>query len=155
MRTLLARTLERLGYVVETAEEPSVALPKLRERGDEFALVISDMVMPNTTGAEFAREVAEWKPELPFIFMSGYTEDVVAQSGAAGSFLQKPFTSEAAREHRARGARAIRQALLDQADARDAADLVDRGDACQRDAHAVVADRRHSLAHRGGKISAA
>ena len=94
VRTLLARTLERLGYVVETAEEPAVALPKLRERGDEFALVISDMVMPNTTGAEFARQVAEWKPELPFIFMSGYTEDVVAQSGAAGSFLQKPFTSE-------------------------------------------------------------
>jgi two-component system, cell cycle sensor histidine kinase and response regulator CckA len=94
VRTLLARTLERLGYVVETAEDPSVALPKLRERGDEFALVISDMVMPHTTGAEFARQVAEWKPELPFIFMSGYTEDVVAQSGAAGSFLQKPFTSE-------------------------------------------------------------
>ena len=81
-------------YAVETAENPSVALPTLRERGDEFALVISDMVMPNTTGAEFARQVAGWKPELPFIFMSGYTEDVVAQSGAAGSFLQKPFTSE-------------------------------------------------------------
>jgi CheY-like chemotaxis protein len=89
VRTLLARTLERLGYAVETAEDPTVALPTLRERGDEFALVISDMVMPHTTGAEFAREVAEWKPELPFIFMSGYTEDVVAQSGAAGSFLQK------------------------------------------------------------------
>jgi PAS domain S-box-containing protein len=94
VRTLLARTLERLGYAVETAEDPTVALPTLRERGDEFALVISDMVMPHTTGAEFAREVAEWKPELPFIFMSGYTEDVVAQSGAAGSFLQKPFTAE-------------------------------------------------------------
>ena len=151
VRTLLARTLERLGYVVETAEEPAVALPKLRERGDEFALVISDMVMPNTTGAEFARQVAEWKPELPFIFMSGYTEDVVAQSGAAGSFLQKPFTSELL-------ASTVREALersakpcLDQADARDAADLVDRGDACQRDAHAVVADRCHALAHRGSK----
>ena len=95
VRTLLARTLERLGYTVETAEDPSVAIPMLRERGDEFALVISDMVMPHTTGAEFAREVAHWMPELPFIFMSGYTEDVVPQSGATGSFLQKPFTSEA------------------------------------------------------------
>ena len=95
MRTLLARTLERLGYAVETAEDPSVALPMLRERGDEFALVISDMVMPHTTGAEFARQVADWKPELPFVFMSGYTEDVVPQASATGSFLQKPFTSEA------------------------------------------------------------
>ena len=95
VRTLLARTLERLGYAVETAEDPSVALPMLRERGDEFALVISDMVMPHTTGAEFARQVADWKPELPFVFMSGYTEDVVPQASATGSFLQKPFTSEA------------------------------------------------------------
>ncbi|MDX6438318.1 MAG: hypothetical protein QOF45_901 [Gaiellaceae bacterium] len=104
VRTLLARTLERLGYAVETAEDPSVALPTLRERGDEFALVISDMMMPHTTGAEFAREVAGWKPELPFIFMSGYTEGVVTQSGVTGSFLQKPFTSETL-------ATAVREAL--------------------------------------------
>jgi PAS domain S-box-containing protein len=104
VRTLLARTLERLGYAVETAEDPSLALPTLRERGDEFAVVISDLMMPHTTGAEFAREVAEWKPELPFIFISGYTEDVVTQSGAAGSFLQKPFTSETL-------AAAVREAL--------------------------------------------
>ena len=93
VRTLLARTLARFGYVVESAENPLVALPMLRDRA--FALVISDMVMPHTTGAEFARRVAEWRPDLPFIFMSGYTEDVVARSGAVttGSFLQKPFTS--------------------------------------------------------------
>ena len=97
VRTLLARTLERLGYEVETAVDPSAGLPLLRERGDEFALVISDMMMPHTTGAEFAREVATWKPELPFVFISGYPEDVSARSGdfAATSFLQKPFTSEA------------------------------------------------------------
>jgi two-component system, cell cycle sensor histidine kinase and response regulator CckA len=97
VRKLLARTLERLGYAVETAQDPTFALPTLRERGDEFALVISDMVMPQMTGVEFAREVAEWKPELPFVFMSGYTKDVAAQSGAVaeGTFLQKPFTSEA------------------------------------------------------------
>ena len=97
VRTLLARTLEQLGYEVETAVDPSVALPLLRDRGDEFALVISDMMMPHTTGAEFAREVAKWKPELPFVFISGYPEDVSARSGdvVARSFLQKPFTSEA------------------------------------------------------------
>ena len=93
VRTLLARTLERLGYTVETAEDPSFALPTLRERGDQFALVISDMVMPQMAGAEFAREVAAWKPELPFVFISGYTEEVGAVDGRL--FLQKPFTSEA------------------------------------------------------------
>ena len=47
--------------------------------------MISDMMMPHTTGAEFAREVATWMPELPFIFISGYTEDVAAQAGAVAS----------------------------------------------------------------------
>jgi CheY-like chemotaxis protein len=94
---MLGRTLERLGYVVETAEGPSVALPTLRSRGDEFALVISDMMMPRMTGAEFAQEVATWKPELPFVFISGYTgDDVNGRSGdAATPILQKPFTSAA------------------------------------------------------------
>jgi two-component system, cell cycle sensor histidine kinase and response regulator CckA len=96
VRTLIALTLERLGYAVETAADPSVALSTLRGRGDEFALVISDMMMPHMTGTEFAREVGRWKPELPFVFMSGYTDDVVAGADAAtrGSFLQKPFNSE-------------------------------------------------------------
>jgi two-component system, cell cycle sensor histidine kinase and response regulator CckA len=95
VRTLLARTLTQLGYEVETAADPSIALPLIRKRGDEFALVISDMMMPHTTGAQFAREVAVRNPGLPFVFISGYTEDAAAQSGssAAGSFLQKPFTS--------------------------------------------------------------
>ena len=96
VRNLLTQTLERLGYTVETAADPSFALPTLRERGNEFALVISDMVMPSMTGAEFACEVADWMPELPFIFMSGYTKDADEQPDAVArrSFLQKPFTSE-------------------------------------------------------------
>jgi CheY-like chemotaxis protein len=98
VRTLLTQTLEQLGYTVETASDPSFALPMLRERGDEFTLVISDMIMPHMIGTEFGRKVAESNPELPFVFISGYTEDRGAQPDAATeglSFLQKPFTSEA------------------------------------------------------------
>ena len=98
VRTLLAQTLEQLGYTVETASDPSFALPMLRERGDEFTLVISDIIMPHMIGTEFGCKVAESNPELPFVFISGYTEDRGAQPDAATeglSFLQKPFTSEA------------------------------------------------------------
>jgi PAS domain S-box-containing protein len=97
VRTLLAQMLERLGYAVETAEDPSFALPTLRERGEEFALVISDMMMPRMTGTEFACEVADSNPELPFVFISGYAEDVGPQPDAIARwlFLQKPFTPAA------------------------------------------------------------
>jgi two-component system cell cycle sensor histidine kinase/response regulator CckA len=97
VRTLLAETLEQLGYVVETAEDPSFALPILRDRGREFALVISDLMMPHMTGAAFASDVAGWLPELPFVFVSGYSEEGGEQPAAVarGLFLQKPFTSDA------------------------------------------------------------
>ncbi|HEY8646298.1 MAG TPA: PAS domain S-box protein [Gaiellaceae bacterium] len=97
VRTLLAQTLTQLGYAVETAEDATFALPKLHERGNEFALVISDMMMPHMTGAELARKVAESNPELPFVFISGYTDDTDAQQDTAAEglpFLQKPFTLE-------------------------------------------------------------
>jgi len=116
VRRLLAHTLAQLGYAVETAEDPSFALPKLRERGDEFALVISDMMMPHMTGAELARKAAEWQPELPFVFISGYTEDM---DTGKSPFLQKPFTLETlastvreALEHSDQERRPIRQSPL-------------------------------------------
>ena len=50
------------------------------------------------TGPELARRLAEMRPGLRLLFLSGYTEGVVADKGllADGAhFLQKPFTTDA------------------------------------------------------------
>ena len=49
-------------------------------------------------GPELARRAKELRPELPVLFVSGYTDDEIVRRGlleAGQPFLQKPFTPEA------------------------------------------------------------
>jgi FixJ family two-component response regulator len=52
------------------------------------------MVMPKMSGRQLADRLLELRPETRVMFMSGYTDDVLARTGALGpgmSFLQKPL----------------------------------------------------------------
>jgi CheY-like chemotaxis protein len=58
-------------------------------------LVITDVVMPEMGGRELAQNLAASEPELPVLFMSGYTGDDVVHRGLldpGAPFQQKPFT---------------------------------------------------------------
>jgi two-component system, cell cycle sensor histidine kinase and response regulator CckA len=49
-------------------------------------------------GPELARRVTQFHPELPVLFISGYTDDEIVRRGLLQEgqpFLQKPFTPEA------------------------------------------------------------
>jgi CheY-like chemotaxis protein len=57
--------------------------------------MLSDLVMPGMTGAELAVLVRRVRPNVPIIYMSGYSrEDVEERVGtlAATGFVSKPFT---------------------------------------------------------------
>jgi FixJ family two-component response regulator len=52
--------------------------------------------MPGASGPELTGTLVERRPGLKVIFMSGYTEDAIAQHGVLKpgiAFLNKPFTS--------------------------------------------------------------
>jgi two-component system cell cycle sensor histidine kinase/response regulator CckA len=54
--------------------------------------------MPRLGGSELAHKLREIKPKLKILFMSGYTDDMIAGHGVlAGEtqLIQKPFTAEA------------------------------------------------------------
>jgi YesN/AraC family two-component response regulator len=54
--------------------------------------------MPEMTGPELARRLAERRPDTRVLFLSGYTSGVIADKGYVGGdehFLQKPFTADA------------------------------------------------------------
>jgi two-component system NtrC family sensor kinase len=57
------------------------------------------MVLPGgKNGAELAREVQRLRPDLPVLFMSGYTENAVIHNGRLDEgvrLLEKPFTTSA------------------------------------------------------------
>ena len=57
-------------------------------------LLITDMVMPKVGGRELAAQIAELRPEMKVIYMTGYTERSAASNGDSQKavMLTKPFT---------------------------------------------------------------
>jgi two-component system, cell cycle sensor histidine kinase and response regulator CckA len=95
VRNLAVRGLRDHGYVVIEAKNGAEALSYLSRYPASVDLVISDVVMPEMGGREFGQRLAMMEPDLPILFMSGYTGDDVVQRGLldpGAPFQQKPFT---------------------------------------------------------------
>jgi signal transduction histidine kinase/ActR/RegA family two-component response regulator len=93
VRRAVQRNLERLGYRVIAAHDGEDAL-RIADTESGFDLVLSDVVMPGIDGPELAcRLRARW-PELPVLFVTGYSADRLARSDAVGPHdrvLEKPY----------------------------------------------------------------
>jgi len=97
LNTLAQTILRRLGYTVFAAENGPAALALWEETAGRIDLLLTDVIMPQMSGGELAHRLREKNPRLKVLFMSGYTDDMIASHGVmAGEtqFLQKPFTSE-------------------------------------------------------------
>lgn len=86
--------LRKLGYLVVLAKDGEEAVEKFRERREEIALALLDVVMPRMGGPEAYETIRAMNPELPVIFSSGYSEKSarlasLVEQGAA--LLQKPY----------------------------------------------------------------
>jgi PAS domain S-box-containing protein len=97
IRELVRRTLEGAGLVVIEAETGRQALDIFALGGEPPKLVLSDVIMPELNGRELSDALADMHPNLPVLFMSGYTgDDVLARSllPETAPFIQKPFAPE-------------------------------------------------------------
>lgn len=95
VRRLVERSLQRAGYEVFSAPDGQQALEIARSLGREVHLLVTDVVMPGMRGPELAEQFLAIRPASRVLFISGYTEDVVARRGLAAAgpgFLPKPFT---------------------------------------------------------------
>jgi PAS domain S-box-containing protein len=92
VREMTGRILENGGYTVLAAESAEKALDLLAG-GRHVDLVITDMVMPGMNGMELSLAVQQMRPELPVLFISGYTDDPGIRLGVPDGlpFLLKPF----------------------------------------------------------------
>ena len=89
------RMLQLLGYKVLAAAGPGHALQCALEYEGEIDLLLTDVIMPEMDGRRLAEEILEHFPNIQCLFMSGYTDDVIAPSGVLEEgmyFLPKPFT---------------------------------------------------------------
>ena len=95
VRTLAAAVLTTYGYQVVAVASPAAAVDLMAARTDPFALLLSDVVMPGMNGAQLHRALSARWPQLPALYMSGYTSNVIAHHGILSEgtqFLQKPFS---------------------------------------------------------------
>ncbi|MBX9884723.1 MAG: response regulator, partial [Novosphingobium sp.] len=97
VRAVAERALIRQGYDVTTAsdgEDGLEALGRAISAGEEFDLVVSDVVMPSMDGPAMVREIRGLRPALPVLFMSGYAEEQLRREiDIPGMyFLAKPFS---------------------------------------------------------------
>ena len=91
---VVRRMLERLGYTVLAFPGPAEALEAVPTLG-AIDLLMTDVVMPGMNGKELAHRLRERFTGIKFLFMSGYTANIIAQHGLLDEgvhFLHKPFT---------------------------------------------------------------
>jgi PAS domain S-box-containing protein len=93
VRRLTERALAAAGYNVLAVAGAEEAMAMIAIR--PIDLLLSDIVMPQTSGPELARRLTEKSPTTRVLFMSGYTDDAIVHHGVLAGhtrFLGKPFT---------------------------------------------------------------
>ena len=71
---MVQQILESLGYHVTPRTSSVEAFEAFRAKPDEFDLVITDMTMPNMTGAELAPKLLKIRSDIPIILCTGFSE---------------------------------------------------------------------------------
>jgi len=97
MLSLGAKLLAGLGFRVLAASTPKEALHRAQESSDRIDLLITDVVMPEMNGYQLAERLRGDIPDLPCLYVSGYSDDALAEHHVLEedvSFLQKPFTRD-------------------------------------------------------------
>lgn len=95
LRSLIERILSRQGYTVLMAADADEAL-QLFDACATIDVLLTDVVLPGTSGPALSRQLVESRPDLKVIYMSGYAEDTIVQRGVllpGLAFLSKPFTA--------------------------------------------------------------
>jgi len=98
VRAVARQALSRHGYNVLEAQSAEAALDVAARHSGTIHLLLTDVVMPGMSGRDLARRLADLRPTIRTIYMSGYTEDAITRHGVLEPglvYVQKPFSPEA------------------------------------------------------------
>ena len=96
VRAITETFLIRHGYAVAAFATPARALRFAQLQGDRIDVLLTDVVMPEMSGPQLARELNTYA-RVPAVYMSGYTAGALEPYGLAegtASLVRKPFSPQ-------------------------------------------------------------
>jgi PAS domain S-box-containing protein len=94
VRNLLRRVLQSRGYTILEARDGQEAIEVAQQHLGPIDLLITDLVMPRMGGRELAERLAQIRPGMRTLLISGYSDKMAIDHGmlqASVVFVQKPF----------------------------------------------------------------
>ncbi len=104
IRYSITKTLQRVGYEVDTASSGEEALQMMT--GKQYEVVLTDIRMPGLSGVELLARIKEQSPDVIVILLTAYPSlDTAVESLRLGAhdYLIKPSSSQDIRDRVARG----------------------------------------------------
>jgi two-component system cell cycle sensor histidine kinase/response regulator CckA len=95
LRELTGKLLRDVGYRVIEAKDADEAIRVMATSEAGIDLLLTDVIMPDKSGPDLVKQVEREHPKTRFVFMSGYSDDMVKLHGLLireETFLEKPFT---------------------------------------------------------------
>jgi two-component system cell cycle sensor histidine kinase/response regulator CckA len=96
VRIIVERILRNAGYRVLAAGNGDEALMLAEQHGGRIDLLLTDVMMPRMSGPQLAERIAARWTGLETLYMSGYADNAILQSGMLNPgmrFLDKPFSA--------------------------------------------------------------
>ncbi len=95
VRRLAADILRQGGYTVLEAQDGAAALRRAEQSEARIDLLVTDVIMPDMNGRQVADALHARDADVRVLYMSGYTNDVIAHRGVLDdgvAFIEKPFS---------------------------------------------------------------
>ncbi len=96
LRAAFMAGLEKVGYQVESAVDYETAEALFLKRNTEFDILLTDVLLPKSTGSALYNTLKSRKKNLKVIFVTDYINNSVASNGLSASeytLLQKPVST--------------------------------------------------------------
>jgi len=94
VRGVAKAMLLNAGYTVIVAKDGIEAIGHFDEKKDEIDLALLDVVMPGSGGKAVAEHIAQFLPDFPILFSSGYSSDAIHTNFVLDEgmhLIQKPY----------------------------------------------------------------
>ncbi len=91
VRNYTRKMLDRHGYKVLEAANGEEALSVARSCGATIHLLLTDLVMPLMGGVDLMEKFGSEFPNVPVLFMSAYTDEIMRHWNVLNAYIQKPF----------------------------------------------------------------